>query len=365
MEYTRLRAGRLLAILWLALALAVFPVSAPTASGAEPPSVQRAMQVQGRNTARLMALPDIVGTAVGCDAQGQFTVKVLAARGGVAGIPANLEGIPVEVEVTGVFFAIPGRPAGKKPPPDPGVDPTDRFDPVPIGVSVGNEFHCSAGTIGCRLTDGMDTFALSNVHVFDPWHYGDPDVNAAILGERIVQPARLDDPADDCSGTATAENMMGQVVDCMPIYFDGGSNSVDAAIAIVPSDGLADPREFNSGTPSDGYGLPKSGFGADATIGLAVQKYGRSTGLTKGEVTAINATIDVGYVGGTATFVGQILIGGRKFLKPGDSGSLVVTDPDREAVGLLFAGNNRGSLGIANPIDLVLDAFGDLWIDGE
>ena len=128
----------------------------------------------------------------------------------------------------------------------------------------------------------------------------------------------------------------------------------------MPSDDLIDPREFNSGTPTDGYGLPKSGFGVDATIGLAVQKYGRSTGLTRGEVSAINATIDVGYVGGTATFVGQILIDGRKFLKPGDSGSLVVTDPDREAVGLLFAGNNRGSLGIANPIDVVLDAFGDI-----
>jgi hypothetical protein len=327
------------------------------------------MQVQERNTARLMALPDIVGTAVGRDAQGQFTVKVLAARGGVAGIPANLEGIPVEVEVTGLFFAIPGPPAGKKPPPDPGVDPTDRFAPVPIGVSVGNEFHCSAGTIGCRLTDGEYFFALSNVHVFDPWHYGDPESNAATLGERIVQPARIDDPADDCSGAATAENMVGQVVDCVPIDFAGGINLVDAAIAIVPSEGLADPREFNSGTPTDGYGLPKSGFGAPATIGLAVQKYGRSTGLTWGAVSGINATIDVGYDAGTATFVGQILIDGWKFLKPGDSGSLVVTDPDREAVGLLFAGNNRGSLGVANPIDLVLDAFADdddlFWIDGE
>jgi hypothetical protein len=369
MDYTRLRVGRLLAILSLALALVVLPVNGSTASGAEPPGLQKAMQVQERNTARLMALPHIVGTAVGRDARGQLTVKVFAAHGGVAGIPANLEGIPVEVEVTGSFFAIPGRPAGKKPPADPGVDPTGRFDPVLIGVSVGNEFHCSAGTIGCRLTDGTDTFALSNVHVFDPWHYGDSESNAATLGERIVQPGRIDDPADDCSGAATAENMMGKVVGCVPIDFDGGSNFVDAAIAIVPSEGLMDPRDFNRGTPTDGYGLPKSEFGTPATIGLAVQKYGRSTGMTRGEVSAINATVNVGYVVGTATFVGQILIDGRKFLKPGDSGSLVVTDPDCEAVGLLFAGNNRGSLGIANPIDLVLDAFAteenEVWIDGE
>lgn len=370
MEYTRLRVGRLLTLLSFALALVFVTMHGPIASGAEPPGLQKAMQVQERNTVRLMALPDIVGTAVGRGAQGQLTVKIFAARGGVAGIPANLEGIPVEVEVTGLFFAIPGRPAGKKPPPDPGVDPTDRFDPVPIGVSVGNEFHCSAGTIGCRLTDGKDVFALSNVHVFDPWHYGDPDGNAATLGERIVQPSRLDDPADDCYGEATAENMMGTVVDCLPIDFYGGDNRVDAAIAIVTSDDL---REFNVDTPTDGYGLPKWGFGEAATIGLAVQKYGRSTGLTRGEVSAVNATInvgyvvyidDVGYVSRTAKFVGQILIDGKKFLKPGDSGSLVVTDPDREAVGLLFAGNSRGSLGIANPINEVLGAFG-VWIDGE
>ena len=56
--------------------------------------------------------------------------------------------------------------------------------------------------------------------MFDPWHYGDPSVNAATLGERIVQPSRLDDPADDCSGEATAENLMGQIVDCMPEGFE-------------------------------------------------------------------------------------------------------------------------------------------------
>lgn len=363
MKHSRFRLGFLL---WL-LALAAVAFAAPLSTlAAEPPGLQRAMQVQERNTARLMNLPDIVGTAVGRDAQGQIVVKVFAARGGAVGIPARLEGIPVEVEVTGVFVAIPGPPAAKKPPPAPTVDPTTRFDPVPIGVSVGNEFHCSAGTIGCRLTDGINTYALSNVHVFDPWHYGDPTINAAILGERIVQPSRLDDPADNCSGEATAENMMGKVVGCVPLNFDGGDNLVDAAIAIVPGEGLTDPRQFDGNTPTGGYGFPKSGFGIAATIGITVQKYGRSTGLTRGQVSGVNAIMDVDYSGETATFVNQILIDGRKFLQPGDSGSLVVTDPDREAVGLLFAGNTRGSLGIANPIGTVLDAFEvELMIDGE
>ena len=45
-------------------------------------------------------------------------------------------------------------------------------------------------------------------------------------------------------------------------------------------------------------------------------------------------------------------------MKPGDSGSLIVTDPGREAVGLLFAGDFKGRTGFANPIDAVLDELG-------
>ena len=63
--------------------------------------------------------------------------------------------------------------------------------------------------------------------------------------------------------------------------------------------------------------------------------------------------------------VRALLVLGLAATATAGSGSLVVTDPDREAVGLLFAGNNRGSLGIANPITVVLDAFGNFWIVGE
>ena len=157
MKGSRLRIRLSLALLALAVALFVLPATAPAA---EPPGLQRAIQVQDRNTPWLMALPDVVGTATGLNAAGNPALKVFIAKGGVRGIPANLEGVPVVLEVTGEFFALQTT--------------TDRWpSPVPIGVSTGNEFHCSAGTIGCRVTDGQDAFfALSNVHVFDPWHYG-------------------------------------------------------------------------------------------------------------------------------------------------------------------------------------------------
>lgn len=60
----------------------------------------------------------------------------------------------------------------------------------------------------------------------------------------------------------------------------------------------------------------------------------------------------------------SLLVPARPFIKAGDSGSLLVTDPDRNPVGLLFAGNGSGQLAIANRIDLVLESFG-VAIDGE
>jgi hypothetical protein len=96
-----------------------------------------------------------------------------------------------------------------------------------------------------------------------------------------------------------------------------------------------------------------------------VQKYGRTSGLTKGQVTGINATILVGYSSGTARFVDQIVVGSNKpFIKAGDSGSLLVTDPSRNPVGLLYAGSSSGTTAIANPINDVLIAFG-VTIDGQ
>ena len=53
-----------------------------------------------------------------------------------------------------------------------------------------------------------------------------------------------------------------------------------------------------------------------------------------------------------------------RFLKAGDSGSLLVTDPGRNPVGLLFAGNRSGKLAIANPIDRVLGECG-VTVDGD
>ncbi len=79
----------------------------------------------------------------------------------------------------------------------------------------------------------------------------------------------------------------------------------------------------------------------------------------------------VGYSSGYARFVDQIVVGSRKaFIKAGDSGSLLVTDPSANPVGLLYAGNTNGTTAIANRIDLVLTDLSalsgvSLTIDGQ
>ncbi|TKJ36256.1 MAG: hypothetical protein CEE38_12640 [Planctomycetes bacterium B3_Pla] len=327
------------------------------AQGRSEDAFERVIEIQEKNSHRLMAIEGVEGTGTGLGQSGRPAIKVFTAEPGVAGIPQELDGVPVQTVVTGKFYAL------KKPPwaggPGGGeeeepTDPTDRFPrPVPIGVSTGNEGECSAGTIGCRVTDGADVYALSNNHVFAL-------EDTASIPSLVLQPGRFDvvpqcviDPLDS----------IGTLFDYEPIAFDGSPNTIDAAIA------LSDESWLDKATPSDGYGTPKSTI-ATAYVNQRVQKYGRTTRLTKGQVWATNVEMDVIYSSGTAHFVDQIMVvdmsGG--FILSGDSGSLLVSDgrgkSKGQPVGLLFAGDEAGIFGLANRIDLVLDRF-NVTIDGK
>jgi hypothetical protein len=335
------------------------------AQGPNPDSFERVREAQERHTNGLLAIDGVEGTAIGLNENGRLAVKVFTARQGVAGIPKTLDGIPVKVVVSGKFYALPmpDTPPGQEKQEDE-VDPTVRFErPVPIGVSTGHPL-VTAGTIGCRVKDSVgNIYALSNNHVY-------ADENQASIGDNVLQPGRVDggvDP-DDAIGTLTT---------WVPIVFYDPdnppdpvpTNEIDAAIAKIIIDEIDEttvPRVDNA-TPIDGYGIPSSTT-TTASLGLEVQKYGRTTGFTRGTVSEVNFIGNVGYSTGTARFVGQIVIvktiGTKgRFSKGGDSGSLIVTDDEnRNPVGLLFAGGGRWT--IANPIGPVLEAF-EVTIDGE
>jgi len=314
------------------------------------PRMKKALDTQKRHTSKLMEINDVIGTATGIASDNSPSIVVFTKKNMEPGIiPESLEGVPVRIEVTGEIFA---QPKILKP-----EDPTSILKlPVPIGVSTGNIGECSAGTIGARLKDTAENvYALSNNHVYAL-------ENNAPINSTILQPGLYDTRC--ASGQS---NVIGTLFAFVPINFAGGNNTVDAAIA------SSSAAQLNNYTPkSDGYGTPNHQIyqapstGRKLYLGQRVKKYGRTTRLTTGTITGLNATFKVCYDSSCsliATFVNQIVIGRGGFSGAGDSGSLIVTnDSNAYPVGLLFAGGS--GVTIANPIDAVLNSF-NVSIDGK
>lgn len=344
--------------------------------------MQQVMTVQEKFTDELLAkFPgDIAGTATAENADGKPVIQILATRGGMSRkVPGSLEGIPVEVIVTGHIKAGPTLSGvtydnGKgqiAPIPDPGPTdektpssqagtkavspratqvgpPTKRFTrPVPIGVSSINQTLtiCATGTLGCRCI-GFDKtlYALSNNHVY-------ANENAAVIGNPLCQPGPL-----DSSCASTAEDIIGTLTDFQVVSFVGTTNKLNQMDAALGKT-TADKVDYQTWTP--GYGAP-SRYPLEAIYpGLLVQKCGRTTGYTKGKITSMNSSVVVGYDVGPARFQGCINIETQLRLPPfsagGDSGSLVVTQADRRPVGLLFAGSTVTTT--ICPISPILNRF--------
>ena len=329
--------------------------------------LETAIAAQERHTDVLMANLDVVGTAVGLNAEGEPAVIILTETRR-RGFPSTLDGVPVVVRASGKIYALshkpthnpggPGGGGGEDPPPDDNL--------VPIGVSTGHP-AITAGTIGARVVDNGGNedpaddvfYALSNNHVYAASNFRDCFPNASYdcdIGDPVIHPGTFD-------GGSTPDDDIGTLDAYVRIDFAGGNNVVDAAIASV------DPLVVGNSTPSYGYGTPKSTIIQQPSVNMKVKKHGRTTGLTKGNVYAINATVDVNYGVGVARFVNQIIIQPGSFSAGGDSGSLVVADAkgknkadNNKPVALLFAGNMFFT--IANPIDAVLTRFG-VAIDGN
>jgi hypothetical protein len=179
----------------------------------------------------------------------------------------------------------------------------------------------------------------------------------ASAGDPVIQPGLIDIGcnANNAMNVATLVNGGGTLP---------GSN-VDAGIAaVIPGQVASDGEILDIGV------LSSSTVGA--SIGQAVKKMGRTTGLGRGNVDGLNASVQISYenecAGGlafTKVFTGQIIITNSrcKFLDGGDSGSLTVEDVTNNprTVGLLFAGStlcNKSAIAIANPIGDVLSHYG-------
>lgn len=286
-----------------------------------------AIAAQKKHGERLMAIDGVLGHGAGLTEAGEPTVVVYLVEPGVRGIPNRLEDVPVTTQVTGLFWTRQDR--------------TARARPAPNGFSVGHP-DITAGTLGARVRDGGNVYILSNNHVTAA-------SNSANIGDPTLQPGSFD-------GGSEPDDVIGTLAAYKEILFDGSDNVMDAAISLV------DEADVTGATPSTaGYGAPGTSV-TSASVGLGVQKYGRTTGHTTGTVEEINVTVTVCYAGfifctQSARFVNQISISDGTFSDGGDSGSLIVTnDSDANPVGLLFAGSSTRTL--ANPIGPVLQEFG-------
>lgn len=211
---------------------------------------------------------------------------------------------------------------------------TRRVRPASGGYSVGH-VKITAGTIGTcvydRLGDPGDAigipsrfYILSNNHVL-------ANSNNGNLGDPVLQPGPYDGGTDPADRIARLNRFI-RIDFEPPLPRAKHRNLVDAAVAEGSFEDLK--REIHWVGHLRGW-LPREKI----QVGMQVHKCGRTTNYSIGRVTAVNATVDVGYGGGrVARFRDQIVT--TNMSAGGDSGSMVATKDDNMAVGLLFAGSS-------------------------
>ena len=198
--------------------------------------------------------------------------------------------------------------------------------PARGGASIGH-FKITAGTLGCLVKDKKTgkTLILSNNHVL-------ANSNEGKKGDAVIQPGAAD-------GGKNPGDKIAELERWVQIGFGKKANTADAAVALPLNEKDVTPEISSIGIPN---GTVKG------KVGLIVQKTGRTTDHTLGEIQDISATVRVDYDGQTALFRNQILTSAMS--QGGDSGSLVL-DQKQRAVGLLFAGSDLVT--ICNPIEAV------------
>lgn len=260
-------------------------------------------------------------------------------------VPQFLDGIPVDVNATGILHAL-------------AEDPKLRYRPAPGGASIGH-YLITAGTFGCTVVRDGNRYILSNNHVL-------ANSNDAEIGDEILQPGPYDggsrpndviavlkdfvpiswdggggDPGSDCPIATTAANVLNAMSSAAGRKSrlravseqQAGENLVDAAIAEPLNENDIKDDIIQIGAPS---GV------AEATLGMSLQKFGRTTEYTTGTVLQIDVTSQVSYgAGKTATFVDQLMAGAMS--QGGDSGSAILNN-NKQLVGLLFAGSASSTI---------------------
>jgi hypothetical protein len=304
------------------------------------PSVDELIAIKQQVEAQYLGRPGVTGIDVGYKVVGGQRTDEVAIRVHVSRktddvptderVPANIDGAVTDVlerkyepQVASVELDVSLQ------------ADTTHYATLQGGISMGPSRAIGgfvfAGTLGAIVIDKATNqhAALTNFHVAcvdSTWSVGD----------RMVQPSRIDTgvvPGDEFGAIARA-TLSGHV--------DGALISIDAGKSTSCS--IAEIGDVRGTTA--------------ATLGMAVRKRGRTTGLTYGSVDGLSLSVNVDYGDGIGarTLTDQVSIAAdtnhnAMFSDHGDSGSVIV-DSNNNVVALLFAGAGAGTVG--NPIANVL-----------
>jgi len=233
----------------------------------------------------------------------------------------------------------------------------DEWRPTRNGVQIhfGN-YLCS---LGFNALDGSERSFITASHC--------TNTQGGVEGTKYYQ------PISTVNGTVIAT----EVED--PVYVKGGSRCPrgkkcrysDASRALYSSSVLSDYVVASTSGPNNGSLTVTGSFavtGQDNTttsfpIGTQVNKVGRTTGWTQGNVT--NTCVDTNVQGSQITQLCQTFVSapnGAVVVQGGDSGSGVFTLSGSNAsiVGILWGGNSSGSMYVFSPLKQVRDELGPI-----
>ncbi|SHF12640.1 hypothetical protein [Desulforamulus putei] len=245
---------------------------------------------------------------------------------------------------------------------------TKHVRPAQPGLSIGH-YRVTAGTFGAVVRDRNtgELLILSNNHILANATNGKD--GRAVIGDPVLQPGEYDGGTREdriatllryiplqkgeapatcpvAKGVARLANILVRTIrpnyELKFVKRGGTPNIVDCAVA----------RPIRPDLITDEIvGIGKVQGTAQAKPGMKVVKSGRTTGVTRGVVTAVGATMEVKLDDESSAYFADQVVTDMKS-QGGDSGSLVLNE-ENKAVGLLFAGSDKVT--VFNHIQNVLD----------